>query len=36
MNVTIATASATAVVDGVTYYFCAPGCRDAFLRKSAH
>ena len=36
MNVTIATASATAAVDGVTYYFCAPGCRDAFLRKSAH
>jgi xanthine dehydrogenase accessory factor len=31
MQVTIATAKWTAEKDGQTYYFCAPGCRKAFL-----
>ena len=36
MNVTIATASTTADVGGERYYFCCPGCRDSFLKKSTH
>ena len=36
MNVTIARASVTVERDGVQYYFCCPGCRDAFVKKSAH
>jgi xanthine dehydrogenase accessory factor len=31
MQVDIATAKWTAEKDGQTYYFCAPGCRKAFL-----
>lgn len=31
MQVEIATAKWTAIKDGQTYYFCAPGCRRAFL-----
>jgi xanthine dehydrogenase accessory factor len=31
MDVDIATAKWTAERDGQTYYFCAPGCRNAFL-----
>ena len=34
MNVTIATASVTAEVNGATYYFCCPGCRDTFVTRS--
>jgi YHS domain-containing protein len=36
MNVTIATASTTADIGGEQYYFCCPGCRDAFVKRSAH
>jgi uncharacterized membrane protein YraQ (UPF0718 family)/YHS domain-containing protein len=36
MNVTIATASTTADIGGERYYFCCPGCRDAFVKRSAH
>jgi xanthine dehydrogenase accessory factor len=35
MDVEIATARWTAERDGQTYYFCAPGCRRAFLRSPA-
>jgi xanthine dehydrogenase accessory factor len=35
MEVEIATARWTAERDGQTYYFCAPGCRRAFLTASA-
>lgn len=32
MTVDPATAPASAEVEGVTYYFCAPGCQKAFLK----
>ena len=35
MEVDIATAKWTAERDGQTYYFCAPGCRKAFLATSS-
>jgi xanthine dehydrogenase accessory factor len=35
MEVDIATAKWTAERDGQTFYFCAPGCRKAFLAQSA-
>lgn len=35
MQVDVATARFTAERDGQTYYFCAPGCRKAFLKLSA-
>jgi xanthine dehydrogenase accessory factor len=35
MEVDIATARWTAERDGQTYYFCAPGCRRAFVTESA-
>ncbi len=35
MEVDIATAKWTAQRDGQTYYFCAPGCRRAFVTSSA-
>jgi YHS domain-containing protein len=35
MEVDVATARWTAERDGQTYYFCAPGCRRAFVTASA-
>ena len=32
MSVAVHDGAITAVVDGRTYYFCAPGCRDTYLR----
>jgi len=32
MTVAVHAGAITAVVDGQTYYFCAPGCRDTYLR----
>lgn len=33
LDVTITPNTPTAVVDGVTYYFCSEACRDDFLRE---
>jgi Cu+-exporting ATPase len=33
MTVTIATARHTAEFEGRTFYFCAAGCRERFLRE---
>jgi xanthine dehydrogenase accessory factor len=35
MTVTVDTSTRSAEHDGVTYYFCCPGCRDAFLKAPA-
>lgn len=33
MEIDMATAAATAEYEGQTYYFCAPGCKAAFVRQ---
>jgi xanthine dehydrogenase accessory factor len=35
MSVAMVEASLHAEVDGITYWFCAPGCRRAFLKDPA-
>lgn len=35
MNVAVTEATITAEVDGQSYYFCASGCRKAFLKDPA-
>lgn len=36
MDVSPETAAASAEFEGVTYYFCAQGCKDAFLAEPHH
>ena len=33
MEIDMATAAATAEYEGQTYYFCAPGCKAAFVKE---